>query len=140
MDAKSWDNQSAWERFLLISTSGYDEPPFICRNWALELIQAYKTQSFSTFISKVESLQKILVEPKDTSNPIATSGNTCYWFMNRAMKQFYLAYITKIAKDSPEITTGSWLIAHGLIDKIPTIKEQNGWTVVKRKNQWTYTE
>lgn len=56
------------------------------------------------------------------------------------MKQFYLAYISEVAKDVPEVTTGSGLIEKGLLKKIPTIKEQTGWTVVKKNNQWTYTE
>ena len=140
MDAKRWDNRSAWERFLLISLSGYDEPPFTCQNWASKLIQSYKVDSFPIFISWIETIEKSLIAPKDTTNPVATSGNTCYSFITRAMKQFYLAYISEVAKDVPEVTTGSGLIEKGLLKKIPTIKEQTGWTVVKKNNQWTYTE
>lgn len=60
--------------------------------------------------------------------------------MLRGIKQFYLGYVNDISKDYPEITSGSGLIEKGLLKKIPTIHEQNGWSVIKKDGQWRYTE
>jgi hypothetical protein len=140
MDAKRWDHRSTGERFLLLAIGWYDETPFSCQKSAWETLIQYKTESLSGLIESLEATEKTLSKPKDMSSPIATSGNTCHGFFVRAIKQFYLAYISEISKDYPEITTGSGLLEKGLIKKIPTIEEQIGWSIIKKDDQWRYTE
>ena len=140
MDAKAWNNKTAWERFLLIAISGYDEPPYICQKVAWDTLKRYKTDAFSTFIDTLENTESLISEPNDVSNPIALSGNTCYGFLVRWIKQFFLAYIHDVSKEYPEITTGSGLLEKGLLKKIPTIQEQKGWSVIKKDGQWRYIE
>jgi hypothetical protein len=140
MDAKLWDHRSAWEKFLLLAIGWYDETPFSCQNKAWESLIHYKTLSFSGFIDILETVENTIENPKDMSSPIASSGNTCHGFFLRAIKQFYLAFITDVSKNYPDITNGSWLLEKGLLKKIPTLEEQSGWTVIKKNGQWKYSE
>lgn len=140
MQAKLWDYKNAWERFLLIAAWAYDEDPFSCQAETTRLLKKYKTQPFEEFIKELWTYEMQLTKPKTKDNIVASSWNTCYGFNMRAIKQFYLAFISEITKDSPEITTWSGILEKWLLKSIPTIQDQSGWTVVKKDGQWKFQE
>lgn len=140
MDAKQWDHEKAWERFLLIALDGYDEPPYSCRETAMSLLQQSSSGLTNDFIFSLRKIEDWLLEPKDTSNPLATGWSSCYNSVVRAIKQFYLWYIVEITKDYPNFTTGEELLQKWLIKQIPSIKTQDGWKLRKKNNLWGYQE
>ncbi|GAB0175033.1 MAG: hypothetical protein HHAS10_09120 [Candidatus Altimarinota bacterium] len=140
MQAKLGDYKSSGERFLLIAAGAYDEDPYTCQKETALLLKKYKTTSFQDFIGGLGTYEKNLKHPKTGDNIIASSGNTCYGFNIRAIKQFYLGFISEITKNHPEVTTGSGILEKGLLKFIPTIQDQNGWTVRKKDGQWQFQE
>lgn len=127
--------------FALIASDWYDEEPYICKNLALELTQnlSDRTPWSKTWISELEKKEKQLQVPKDTSNPLASAGWTCYESLNRSIKQIYLWYITEITQGL-DVTTWKELIDFKILDHIPTVQSQSGYTMYKKNSIWRYGE
>jgi hypothetical protein len=57
------------------------------------------------------------------------------------MKQLYYAYIAEISKDRLDLKTGTALVRAKIIPYIPTIREQDGWDMIRNSdNSWKYIE
>jgi hypothetical protein len=141
MLGKKWDHKEAAEKLLIIGIDGYDEAPYTCRTLWLKILTSLKTTPLSEVVNTLRLWEDTLIEPQDTKNPLASSNTACYPSIVRAMKQIYFAYITDISLWRPDITTGEELVSNGLLSKIPTIKEQDGWWLIREKNgQWRYTK
>lgn len=127
--------------FALIASEWYDEEPYICQDTALNLVRDLSSDVDWTdaWIQGLEKREKELQAPKTTNNPLASAGWTCYESLNRSIKQIYLGYITELTKDI-DVDTWKEIIELKLLDHIPTIASQSGYTVIKRNNIWRYSE
>ncbi len=141
MQAKEWEHKKTAEKFLLIGIDGYDESPYTCSNTLAGIITDIKTKKLKEVVGLLPEKESLLIAPKDTKNPLASSTTTCYASWIRAMKQLYLAYITEVSLVKPSLRTGEELMQAWLLKSIPSIREQNGWRIIKNKNNvWTYQE
>ena len=90
-----------------------------------------KNVSLKEITNHLREKEKKLIPPKDTNNPLATSGTSCNESVTRGMKQLYLAYITEVASSHPEIVDGSDLIQNGTLQTIPSLLTQDGWDIAR---------
>lgn len=141
MRAKAGDLMGAAERFTLLAFDGYDEEPYTCRNFAGELLADIKTRPLASYIYTLRSKEDAIVSPKDAKNPLAQSNSTCEKSISRALKQIYYAYITEVSRDKKDLRTGTALVRAGLIPSIPTIRDQDGWNMIRNNDDnWIYIE
>ena len=138
--ANEGDHLISAEKFLLIAIEWYDEAPYICRNTGVEIFESIrKNTPLKEITDGLRNKEAKLVPPKDTKNPLATSGTNCNDSVIRAMKQLYIAYITEVARDHPDIDIWSGLIKAGLLKSIPSTFSQDGWVIYRSKeNIWKY--
>lgn len=90
-----------------------------------------KNISLKEITNHLREKERKLIPPKDTNNPLATSGTSCNESVIRGMKQLYLAYITKVASSHPDIVDGSDLIQNGTLQTIPSLLTQDGWDIAR---------
>lgn len=141
MRAKAGDFIGAAERFTLLAFDGYDEEPYTCRNFASELLADIKTRPLASYVYNLRAKADTIISPKDTKNPLAQSNSTCEKSISRAIKQVYYAYITEASRDRTDIRTGTALVRAGLIPSIPTIRDQDGWNMIRNSDDsWQYIE
>lgn len=143
MRAKSGDYLSAAEKFLLVAVNGYDEAPYVCQNAAKDILMMLKNNTNPSLneplISELDTIAKNLPEFKDSNNPLINSTTNCHDSLLRGIKQLYLLYITERAQSYPDIMTGSVLVSRKIIPKVPTIPEQHGYNVFRKKDgTWNY--
>jgi hypothetical protein len=119
--------------FALMASEGYDEEPYICQDTALNLVR-----DLSSDVDWTDAWIGDL-EKRATNNPLASAWWTCYESLNRSIKQIYLGYITELTKDI-DVDTGKEILELKLLDHIPTVASQSGYTVIKRNNIWRYSE
>ena len=90
-----------------------------------------KNISLKEITNHLREKERKLIPPKDTNNPLATSGTSCNESVIRGMKQLYLAYITEVASSHPDIVDGSDLIQNGTLQTIPSLLTQDGWDIAR---------
>jgi hypothetical protein len=139
MQGKEGDHRTSAEKFLLIALDGYDEDPYVCQTLSVDLLKKIKNQNLAETVSRLRREEDSLPSLRDTKNPLASGNSTCHEAIIRAMKQIYLAHLTEVARTRSDLEDGDALIRAGLLDSIPSIRDQDGWTVVRDKNGlWQY--
>lgn len=101
--------------------------------------QNENTSISTEFITELERIAGNLPAFTLSHNPLQNSATNCHDSLLRGIKQLYLLYITERAQSHPDIMTGSVLVSRKIIPKIPTIPEQKGYQVFRKKDgTWTY--
>ena len=135
-----WDYLNSALSFLLVGADGYDTKPFSCQtiagNIAEELIKKQKIDQW--WITKIEELEKGLVDSKDSKIPESYATNNCFDSTERGIKEIYIDYISELAKQYPDISNANDLVKKGLISHVPTIQSQKWFTVIKKDGLWRY--
>lgn len=125
--------------FVLMAAEWDDEDPYLCQALSLRLIKDLSARIPWTvnWIDELEREERLLQPPKDSTNPFALAGWNCYESLERGVKQIYLWYITGLTQDI-DVTTGKELIDLKILDHIPTVQSQSGFTVSKKNDRWRY--
>jgi uncharacterized coiled-coil DUF342 family protein len=123
----------------LLANSGYDESPFECQEFALKLINDLTEDVTWTaeWIDTLEKTQKILKKPINTS-PLSIGNGTCYELLERSAKQIYIGYITEITQEYDDVRDEADILETKLLQHIPTIASQSGFTITKKDGIWKY--
>jgi hypothetical protein len=138
----SWEHRDAALRFVLLATSGYDKSPYLCQTLAEQLAGdlARPDEWTPAWLAHVEQAEKSLKSVPPNNDPLSLAWWSCYDSLERGVKQIYLWYITDRTRTLPEITTEQDLTDARIIDHLPTIQSQSGYTITRKYNIWQYIQ
>ena len=129
--------------FLLIARDWFDIEPYQCHALADSLMGDIKDKRTldKDWINEIQIAEKNIAESKNLIDQKSMDSlwvNNCADSIKRWIKQVYIAYITQIAADHPDIENAQDLIKNWIIDTIPTLSTQPWYNMRKRKWRWYF--
>jgi len=127
--------------FFLLASSWYDQRGGACIEMSQEVTRELLDETPYS-LSWIESLQarylSLPLPDKNSTHPLSATAANCHDNLGRWLKQLYLWYIDHVTVGYPDITTGSEIIALGILWAIPKISDEPTLSVTKMHNTWQY--
>lgn len=122
--------------FTLLALGGYDDEPYQCHTLSQKLLDSIgHTHIDTTLIQEINTLESSLLP---TDNASQRGVKSCYEMLQRALKFFYLAYVTEKSAPYPNVLHADVLVEKNIIPYIPTPQMHSGMTMKKINNVWNY--